>query len=228
MREYTFEKYINATERHPNPILKKQMDTELKIINSVISPKKKTFIDMGAGHGRLTPNLAPIARNVISVEINPDMLPELNRRSSRFNNSIVVIGDMTKLSSLLEKRDVINPVLLLVQNTIGTIEGSPKKVLSEMKKVATKYKGEIIISFFRSESLKSWGLKLYSSSTLKVMVGESDMTKNDFKKGLFVSKTGYTSQWRNKEEIEQIKSFFGAKVLHEIWTDEWCVLHIAY
>lgn len=228
MREYTSEKYIKLTEKKPNPILKKQMDAEQNIINSVASPKKKTFIDLGAGHGRLTPSLLNIARNVISIEINPDMLPELKKRSLKFKNCRVIEGDMTKLSKILEKEDVTNPVLLLVQNTIGTIEGSSQKLLQEMKKVAEKYKGEIIISFFRAESLKSWGLKLYSEDVARAIVGEIDSKKTDINKGLFVSKTGYTSQWRNKKEIEQIKSFFGGKVLHETWTDKWCVLHLTF
>jgi hypothetical protein len=49
-----------------------------------------------------------------------------------------------------------------------------------------------------------------------------------FEKGIFVSKTGYTSKWRSTEEIEEIKQFFQGKIVNEIWTNEFCVIHIQY
>ncbi|MBD3252290.1 hypothetical protein GF386_00990 [Candidatus Pacearchaeota archaeon] len=134
------------------------------------------------------------------------MLSELKKRSSEFKNTKVIQGDITKLSEILEKEDIKNPVLMLVQNTLETIEGDWKKVLEEMKKIAEKYHGEIIISFFRQEALKNWGIDLYSS--ISEMTGEPDLEKTEFDRGIFVSKKGYTSKWRSREEIQDIKKFF--------------------
>lgn len=226
MRQYTDKKYIEATETKPHPILKKHMDAELEVILSVENPREKTFIDLGAGHGRLTKPIARIARNLISIEINKDMLSELRKRSFEFNNAKVIVGDVTNLSEVLKNEGIKKPVLLLVQNTLGTVEGDWKKVLEEMKEIAQKHRGEIIISFFRQEALKTWGIELYSH--ISWMAGEPDLDKTDFGKGLFVSKTGYTSKWRSKKEIEEIKKFFNGNVIREISSNEWCVLHIGF
>ena len=155
------------------------------------------------------------------------MLPELKKRTKQFDNATIIVGDMTRLKETLKNTPLKKPVLLLLQNTLGTIEGEWKKVLSEMKDIAQDNNGEIIISFFRTESLSSWGVtELYPS--VSEMVGEPDLDKTDFKKGIFISKSGYTSKWRNRKEIEQIKQFFQGKSVNEIWTDEFCVLHIQY
>jgi len=224
MRQYTDKKYIEATETKSHPILKKHMKAELEVISKIKNPKEKTFIDLGAGHGRLTRLVAKIARNVISIELNEKMLPELNKRSSEFKNATVIIGDLTKLSDILKTEDVKKPVLMLVQNTLGTIEGDWKKVLEEMKIVAKNFKGEIILSFFRQEALESWGIDLYLS--ISWMTGEPDLEKIDFEKGMFVSKTGYTSKWRSRKEIEEIKEFFGGEIIREKSSNNWIVLHI--
>jgi len=154
MRKYTAEKYIELVENIDDDILQSHMKAEIKVISKVKDSKNKTFIDLGAGHGRVLPDLAKIARNVISIEINPDMLEELKKRTEMHKNATLIKGDIQELSKLLEKADIKNPVLLLLQNTLGTIEGDYKKVLSEIKIVAQKYRGEIIISLFRQESLK--------------------------------------------------------------------------
>lgn len=225
MRKYTAEKYIKLVENIDDPILQYLMKAEIDIISKVKDSKNKTFIDLGAGHGRILPDLVRIARNVISIELNPDMLGELKKRTEMYENASIIEGDIQELSKLLERADVQSPVLLLIQNTLGTIEGDYKKVLSEMKSVAQKYKGEIIISLFRQESLKDWGIKMYSK--IQEMVGEPDLEKTDFEKGIFVSKTGYTSKWWNSAEIEEIKNYFGGKMVNKIQTPYFSIIHIS-
>lgn len=225
MRKYTAEKYIELVESIDDDILQSHMKAEIKFISQIKGSKSKTFIDLGAGHGRILPDLAKIARNVISIEINPNMLEELRKRTKEHENATIIMGDIQELQKLLEKADVKNPILLLIQNTLGTIEGDYKKVLSEMKAVANKYKGEIILSFFRQEALESWGIKMYSK--IAEMTGEPDLEKTDFEKGLFVSKTGYTSKWWNSAEIEEIKKYFGGEVVNEEQTLRFWITHIS-
>ncbi len=225
MRKYTAEKYIGLVENIDDSILQSHMKAEIDVISKVKDSKNKTFIDLGAGHGRILPDLVRIARNVISIDINPDMLKELERRTRMHVNASVIKGDIQELSKLLKKADVQNPVLLLIQNTLGTIEGDYKKVIAEIKTVAKKYKGEIIISLFRQESLKNWGIKMYSK--IKEMVGEPDLQKIDFKRGIFISKTGYESKWCNSAEIKGIKKYFGGKLINEIKTPYFCIIHIS-
>jgi ubiquinone/menaquinone biosynthesis C-methylase UbiE len=225
MRKYTAEQYIKLVENINDDILQTHMKAEMDIISQVKNSKNKTFIDLGAGHGRILPELVKFARNVISIDFNPDMLVELKRRTKMYDNASVIEGDMQELSGLLEKADVQNPVLLIIQNTLGTIEGDYKKVLSEMKVVAQRHKGEVIISLFRQEALRDWGIKLYS--TIKEMVGEPDLERTDFEKGLFVSKTGYISKWWTFAEIKEIKDFFGGKILKEVLTPNFAIIHIS-
>lgn len=226
MREYTDEQYVRLVENIIDEILQSMMEKEIEIIKGVKNSKQKTFIDLGAGCGRLTPILGEISKNFISIEINPNMLLELNKRSFKFKNSKVIFGSLENLFGILQKESVQNPVLLLVQNSLGTIEGDWKKVLEEIRKIFENCKGEIIISFFRTGSLEDWGIKLYYK--VSEMTGEPDLEKTDFEKGLFVSKTGYVSKWRSDEEIEEIKKFFEGKILKEIWTKDYCILHMGF
>jgi len=94
-----------------------------------------------------------------------------------------------------------------------------------MKTVAKKHRGEIIISLLRQESLKNWGMKLYQE--IKEMVGEPDLLKTNFNKGLFVSKTGYESKWWSLAEIKGIKNYFSGEMVNEISTPHFITIHIS-
>lgn len=223
MRDYTADKYIKLVEEWPDPDFQDWQKAELDIITGVQYAKSKTFIDLGAGYGRLTPKIAGIARNVISIEINPGMLGELKRRSAAYENTVVVQGDMQELSKLLENQGAKNPVLLLPQNTLGTIEGIYKKVLSAMKDVAVQYKGELIISLLKQEALRNFGVRLYTH--IQEMTGEPDLEKTDFEGGLFVSKTGYTSKWWTPAERREVKDYFNGAIVNEIETPISYIFH---
>ena len=90
MRKYTAEKYIELVEDIDDDVLQSHMKTEIEVISKVEDSKNKTFIDLGAGHGRILSDLAKIARNVISIELNPDMLKELKKRTEMYKNASVI------------------------------------------------------------------------------------------------------------------------------------------
>ena len=56
------QKYIELVEHTNNPFLREYQQVELEYVTSKIqSPKTKTFIDVGAGYGRVLPQIARIA-----------------------------------------------------------------------------------------------------------------------------------------------------------------------
>jgi SAM-dependent methyltransferase len=225
MRKFTPGKYRRLLELTNDQILRAHMAAELEIINSIEHPQEKTFIDLGAGYGRLTGHLAGIAKKVISVEINPAMLRQLRKVSQGVQNASVIKGDFTRLSSILLPEGIEKLVFLLMQNTLGTLEGANAEgVFLELNRIAKPTNGEIVISLFRQEALHDWGMQFYQG--IQEMSGAPDLEKTDFLSGLFVSETGYTSKWRSKAEIESMIKTLEARVLHEIWSDQYCVLHL--
>ena len=210
---WTPEKYIKLVEKTKDPILQEYMKTEIDyIIRNVQNAASKTFIDVGAGYGRVIPQLSKLARNIIAVEIDKKMVGELKKRVKKLSNVTVVEGDVNQLTRLLKGcSDIIKkPVLLSLQNTLGTAIGDPYKIVSEMKKVAIMKNGEIVLSLFCQESLKSWGIKMYAG--IQSMVGKIDSQKTDFYRGIFMSKTGYKSKWWTAKERDDFKKKLNGKI----------------
>lgn len=188
--------------------------------------KKKTVIDIGAGYGRILPQLAPLVKDIIAVEIDSKMFNELKRRSIKYTNVAVIQGDANCLSRLLYGVELTMPVILSLQNSLGTWKGNSKKAIKQMRKIAEQKHGEIIISLFRQKALREYGAKMYKS--LKNLVGEIDLKKTEFKKGIFRSKTGYVSKWWTKNEMGEIKKILGGKIMKEILSTSFYILHISY
>lgn len=227
MRPFTPELYRDLLAKSHDPILNRQMQDELELISSIPNVSEKTFIDLGAGYGRITRYLAEIAHKVVSIEINPIMFSKLECISRNINNCEVINGDFTKLSQLISSYTIQKPVFLVLQNTIGTIEGENfSDFLSELKACCQKFNGEIILTIFRQEKLREWGVRFYKS--ISKMTGPIDMNNTNFERGLFFSHTGYFSKWRSKEEIQKIIEVLGCSVIHEVSTNEYCVIYLAY
>jgi 16S rRNA A1518/A1519 N6-dimethyltransferase RsmA/KsgA/DIM1 with predicted DNA glycosylase/AP lyase activity len=172
------DKYIKLVEKTSDSILRDYMSAELSVIDKIENPKEKTFIDVGAGYGRVISHLSEIGRKVIAVEIDKNLLPELKKRASQHSNVSVIEGDVQNLSQLLKSFDIQKPVLVCLQNTLGTLIGDPFKIISEIIKVAKDNEGEIIISLFIQEGLKDFGIPMYSK--LSELVGKLDLKKNGF------------------------------------------------
>lgn len=214
LRPYTAERYKRLVEDSPNEGLQAYMEAEREFLASVEDASSRTFVELGAGHGRVVPLLAEVARNAICVELNPDMLAELHARSERFLNVTVIDGDVQELPNLLQGLDVVAPVIALLQNTLGTIEGDEWKVLAAMKQVAQEGGGDVILSLFRQGALAGWGLEMYEQ--LGEMIGEPDPDRTDFRAGLFASRTGYVSKWWTNDEVGEMRTFFGGQLVREV------------
>jgi SAM-dependent methyltransferase len=220
------EQYIKLVENTKNPFLQEYERVELDyIINKIKNSKEKTFIDVGAGYGRVMPKVSAIAKRVLAVELDKQMLAELKKRTSQHQNVSVIECDAQELSDSLKDLDVKNPVVLCLQNSLGTPYGDPYKIISEMAKVAQK-EGELIISLFVQEDLKNYGITIYNATS--GLSGEPDPEKTDFENGDFISKTGYRSHWWKPEEREKIRKMIGGETVAEIRGKCFYILHVKY
>lgn len=225
--DWKTDKYFELVENTNNVFLRDYIDIELNYLTHKIdNPNSKTFIDIGAGYGRVVPVLSKIAKKIIAVEIDEQMLNSLYEKSEAYKNCSIIKGDAQKLSDSLKEVNVGTPVIMCLQNSLGTPYGDPYKIISEMVKVAEKNKGELIISLFTQESLKDCGISIYSS--IEGLVGEIDLEKTDFTKGDFVSKTGYKSHWWTPLERDEIVKMVGGKVISEVNGKCFYILHVKY
>ncbi|KKP87016.1 MAG: hypothetical protein UR87_C0006G0009 [candidate division CPR3 bacterium GW2011_GWE2_35_7] len=60
------------------------------------------------------------------------------------------------------------------------------------------------------------------------MNGEPDLSKCNFDKGWFESKTGYTSKWWTDEEIKKLQELLGGENLQEIKTAQYYIIYLKY
>lgn len=203
MRDYTTKLYKELVEEIDDEILQRFMEDEKSFIAGITNIKYHTVVDLGAGYGRVVPYLSGISKDVIAIEINPDMHSELNNRASSSSNVTAIQGNFLKLTDILPK-SVTEPIFLILQNSLGTIEGGDyKDTLASVIKAAQLHNGQLVLSLLKQPSLASWGVNMYAK--IKEMVGEVDMSKSNFDKGIFVSTTGYTSKWWTDEEIAQFR-----------------------
>lgn len=223
---WSVEKYIRAVENTSNPLIKEYEQAEIDYISSIPDLSRKTVIDVGAGYGRVLPHIAPPrTRNVIAVEINDSMFSELQKRAALYPNTTAVKGNANDLSNILEGTDIVSPVIVCLQNSIGTWEGDYRKALSEMGKVAKKNKGGVIISAWPGEKFKEYASKIYSTIDF---VGEPDLEKTDHTSGLYVSKSGYITHWWSPEQREEMVRIIGGRKINEVLGPTFFILHVAY
>ena len=101
------------------------------------------------------------------------------------------------------------PVFLVLQNTLGVIEGDTQKFLSELKSFAKVNNGEIVLSLFRQEDFEGWGSGVYAKA--QKMIGTVDLSKSDISSGLIRTKTGYTSKWWTRDDVDKLKQTLEVK-----------------
>ncbi|MEX0616702.1 MAG: rRNA adenine N-6-methyltransferase family protein [Candidatus Woykebacteria bacterium] len=218
-----YRKYVEATNF---PMLRQYGEQEIEFVKEVENPKSKTFIDVGAGYGRVLATLSDLARNVVAVEIDDSMFKDLEEKVTEIPNLQIIRGDANKLSELLSGYELINPVLLCLQNSIGPWIGDWKVGLEQMRKVAEASKGEIILSSFKQEAFSEFAIDMYTSAAK--LVGEPDIDKCDSEKGVYVSKTGYTSKWFTKGERQEMKQILGGTLVREVSDKPFFIFHIKY
>ncbi|MDV7186091.1 hypothetical protein R3X25_02255 [Lutibacter sp. TH_r2] len=205
MRNFNSKEYIDLVENTHLKVLNEFMNDEVNLIKSISNLKSKTLVELGAGHGRLIPILSPVCKEFHLIEINKDMYTELEKRANNYPNTSSTLGNMLDLNKYF-KLEIKNTLLILAQNTIGTLEGNLIEILKEIKKFLKQNNAEMIISFFKAKAMNDFGKnKLFPS--IKPMIGNIDFKKSKLNEGRLVTNNGYTSIWREDEEINKILSF---------------------
>ncbi len=150
----------------------------------------------------------------------------LEKEHKKNQGVLAIQGDANNLSQILERLDIQSPVILSLQNSLGTWEGNAIKAIRQMRKAAEREKGEVIISLLRQEALIKWGIDFYKS--LEPLAGGVDLEKCDFENGIFRSKTGYLSRWRAQQKRKEIKTRLAGQKVAEILTSAFWILHVSY
>lgn len=221
------ERYIDEVENGSDLGLQEYQIREINYLTTKVEdPDKKTFIDVGAGYGRILPYLAKIAKRVIAVEIDNNLLGELQARTRKFPNCQVITGDGTYLSQLLKSEDVLRPVIVSAQNTLGPWNGDRNTLIDEMRKMAEPREGELIISLFCREAIQDWGIPMYDS--ISGLLGHYDPQRSNLEEGIYITDTGYESYWFSAGEREEMKKRLGGRVIGELLDHKFHIFHISY
>jgi hypothetical protein len=168
--------------------------------------------------------LSSAARDVVAIEINLEMYQGLKQNASALTNVRTIRGDFFKLDELLP--DHINlPVFLILQNTLGTLEGGEAdEVAKVVKQEAINRNGELVLSLLRQPALRGWGISMYKR--LAPMVGNVDMDRSDFQEGLLITDTNYTSKWWTDEDINNFRAL--GNLIRESSTNEYIFLELSF
>lgn len=202
--------YMLTVEFSSNESIQNCMKTEFNIIHNVSNASEKNVIDVGAGYGRLMPFLSASFKKVHGIEIEEKMFRFLNVRNKQFINCVSYHHDFFNSYELIKKTEDIINVFILAQNTIGTMNKSLDKVTDYLIKLL-KPNDELIITFFKAETLENIGLNLYIS--LSSMLGNPDFNKTSFSSGEYYSDTGYYSKWMSSEEINLFIERINARLI---------------
>lgn len=87
-------------------------------------------------------------------------------------------------------------------------------------------RGEVVISLFNQEALKSKGMEFYQS--IAELAGEPDFEATDFDNGVFRSKTGYVSKWWTPQDREGIRTILGGQEVRGLETDDISIIHTIF
>lgn len=222
--QFDAKKYSELFDNWSNAVMISHRNNEIKLIKTVLNRENRLFIDLGAGYGRTEVNIHNYVGEIIAIEIDRGMYKALVNNTKKFKNVQPILGDITKLMIILKNIELDHPVILLLENTLGSVVGNWKDIVKQIRETVEERGGELILSLYRKRALPDWGLMSYWYG--KEMNGEPDMKKTDFDKGIFVSKTGYISKWWGDEDIELIKKRLKLRTIREIVKNEYWVMHL--
>jgi ubiquinone/menaquinone biosynthesis C-methylase UbiE len=97
MQDATRERFAKTAERVAALQDARAAELEEKVVRFVAPNGDERVLDSGSGSGALALALAPHVREVVAVDLVPELLEQGRRRAARFPNVSFVEGDATKL-----------------------------------------------------------------------------------------------------------------------------------
>ena len=97
MHDATRERFARTAERVAAVQDARAAELEQKVVRFVAPSGGERALDSGTGSGALAFALAPHVREVVAVDLVPELLEQGRRRAERFPNVSFVEGDATKL-----------------------------------------------------------------------------------------------------------------------------------
>lgn len=202
---------------------------ERSLVQAVPELPRRTVIDAGAGEGRMLSHLADRTGEIVAVELNQEMFSVLEKRVLAYSNVIALNGDFTRLESLLGGKDICKPLVLCLQNTLGTVTGNLWDAICQFRKVAESKGGDVVISVFNAEAFEEYGIPFYEALSRRTgMIGKIDFKRTDKSAGKLVTSTGYKSQWFDPGLRQKIREKLGGELAGEYRAKQFTIMRFAY
>jgi SAM-dependent methyltransferase len=102
-------------------------------IEKIEDKKKKTVLDAGCGIGNLIPILSQNFEKVTAFDFSEKMVDEAKKNCAELKNVEIFRKDMTELSDLKEKFDIIFAVNSIIMPSIRDVDKSIKEIFNSLK-----------------------------------------------------------------------------------------------
>jgi ubiquinone/menaquinone biosynthesis C-methylase UbiE len=138
MQDATRERFAKTAERIAALQDARAAELEQKILQFVAPEGDERALDSGAGTGALAFALAPHVREVVGVDVVPELLEQARKRAEQFSNVSFVEGDATKLPFGYGEFDLAG--------TLRTLHhiARPELVIAELARV-TRSRGRVLV-----------------------------------------------------------------------------------
>jgi ubiquinone/menaquinone biosynthesis C-methylase UbiE len=138
MQDATRERFAKTAERVGAHQDARAAELEEKVIRFVSPNGDERALDSGTGAGALAFALAPHVREVVGVDLVPELLDEGRKRAASFPNVTFVEGDATKLPFELGSFDLVGSL-----RTLHHI-ARPELAVAEIARV-TRMRGRVLV-----------------------------------------------------------------------------------
>jgi ubiquinone/menaquinone biosynthesis C-methylase UbiE len=138
MQDATRERFAKTAERVAELQDARAAELEEKVVRFVAPNGDERALDSGSGAGALAFALAPHVREVVAVDLVPELLEQGRRRAERFPNVTFAEGDATKLPFELASFDLTGSL-----RTLHHIP-RPELAVAELARV-TRQRGRVVV-----------------------------------------------------------------------------------
>jgi ubiquinone/menaquinone biosynthesis C-methylase UbiE len=138
MQDATRERFSRTAERIAELQDARAAELEQKIVRFVAPGGDERALDSGTGTGALAFALAPHVREVVGVDVVPELLEQARRRAEQLPNVSFVEGDATKLPFQYAEFDLVG--------TLRTLHhiARPELAVAELARV-TRSRGRVLV-----------------------------------------------------------------------------------